>query len=185
MLKKGKLLLPMLGLMLSFCLCNYVFAQEIRPQCNEGCTNKTFNMTGYQIKKLFGPESGGEYRYGIYATLKSDQLTWKYSEDNLTLESFAPDGGFVGYDCGDCHVPRFDKEEDIVAWCDICKSGWVWLDFYYLIVPQDLPGQPIVSIRRENLTNMKIVIKFYKYQPEKEHKYHPEKEHHGFGLVVG
>jgi hypothetical protein len=139
-------------------------------------------MAGDQIKKLFGPESGGEYRYGIYATLYSDQLNWKYSEDNLTLDSFEWEGGFIGYDCRDCHVPRYDEEEDIVAWCDICKSGWVWLDFYNTI---NLPSEPSVSVRRENLTNMKLVIKFYKYHPEKEHTYHPEKEHHGYGLVVG
>ena len=182
MLKKYRSLIPVLGLMLSFCLCNYVCAQEIQSQCNEGCTNKTYNMAGDQIKKLFGPESGGEYRYGIYATLYSDQLIWKYSEDNLTLDSFGWGGGYVGYDCIDCHVPRYDEEEDIRAWCSICKSGWVWLDFYNTI---NLPSEPSVSVRRENLTNMKLVIKFYKYHPEKEHKYYPEKEHHGYGLVVG
>lgn len=76
MCKINKPLLAVLGLMILFSLCNYVYAQEIQSQCNGGCAKQTFNLTDDQIEKLFGSNSS--------ASLTSDQIE-KLLESNGSL----------------------------------------------------------------------------------------------------
>ena len=66
MCKINKPLLAVLGLMILFSLCSYVYAQEIQSQCNGGCAKQTFNLTGDQVEKLLGSNSS--------ANLTSDQI---------------------------------------------------------------------------------------------------------------
>jgi hypothetical protein len=51
MLKKYSRLLVVLGLMVLFSLCSYVYAQEIESQC-KGCGIQTLGLTCDQIEKL-------------------------------------------------------------------------------------------------------------------------------------